>query len=354
MNSVVEPKKLISDIGEKGLLRDIVWPICRTDKVLLGVGDDAAVIAIPSGHNIVVSTDKIPEDLMALKIGLMSYWQYGRYLATVNISDVAAMGGVPIALLSTLALPKDFEVDNLRAFVEGFVAGGAEHGVPVVGGDLGGASAMCVSGTIIGHIEAGKELKRSTAQLGDIAFVSGIIGGFSTALAYFVVAKPQGFSLPAAHEEYLKSKLTMPQAKVATGRLLAQSGKCTSCQDITDGVGRTLHEIATASSVSFRLNWASLPIHPSTFLVAESLAIPVEKIVFGIGLDLELIGTLAPDMINHQAVASQEIYAIGIVKTNTETNSFERDGQIHPISPIGWQHFAGDIFETTRSAYRKQ
>lgn len=340
----------VRDVGEKALLRDVIWPLCRGALVPLGVGDDAAVLSVPAGYNLLVSTDKIPTDLLAMQLGLMTWGEYGRYLAAVNISDIAAMGGIPTALLSTLALPSNFRVQHLKEFYAGFVAGGQEFGVPVVGGDLGENSTLCVSATILGIVETNCELRRSTAKPGDVVFTTGQLGGFSTALAYFISAKPNGFSLSNDYEKYLKDKLTNPQPRVSIGRSLSLSKVCTSCQDVTDGVGRTLHEIAVASQVSFDIIWDRIPVHPASQLVANFLAIPVEELIFGIGLDLELVGTLDRMALQTPLLKDPAISVIGDVLSGGK-NTVMKDGSKNELSSKGWQHFVGDPLEIARRNY---
>ena len=139
----IDRRAIVSDWGEKRIIREIIGPICNSPAIEIEVGDDAAVLNFPAGQQIVISCDKIPEDLLALQLGLMDPFSHGRYLATVNLSDIAAMGGQPLGLLCTLAIPDTFELEYLRAFVEGFAAGGAEWSTPVVGGDTGWASSVC-------------------------------------------------------------------------------------------------------------------------------------------------------------------------------------------------------------------
>lgn len=89
----------VRDLGEKRIIAEIIRPLCGKTVVPIGIGDDAAMLAVPAGKNVVVSTDKIPEDLLAIQLGLMDVYHHGRYLATVNISDIAAMGGDPAGLV---------------------------------------------------------------------------------------------------------------------------------------------------------------------------------------------------------------------------------------------------------------
>lgn len=332
-------KATVRHLGEKRIINEIIRPLCSGSRAPIGVGDDAAMLDVPSGMSLLVSTDKIPEDLLALQVGLMDAFHHGRYLATVNVSDIAAMGGIPLGLLATLALPDDFSLDYLRDFIRGFVEGGAEWNVPVVGGDTGWGSTACLSATVIGAVEPDKVLTRSGAQPDNTVFVTGPIGGFGTALAYFIVAKPQGMKLPSNHESWLLDRLIRPRARVDGGRRLSVCGICTSCMDITDGVGQSLRELALASNCTFLIDEDRLPLHPATGAVATFLKVRTRTIVSSIGLDLELIGTLAclPDSIPE--VLADLVVPIGYIKRGPPEVLISGAAGTFPMPETGWQHF---------------
>ncbi len=341
----------VSDLGEKRLIREIIAPICGVPTAGLGIGDDAAMVDLPEGTSLLISTDKIPEDLLALQLGLMSPFEHGRYLAQVNISDVAAMGGRPLGLLANFALPNDFSLEYLKQFFQGFVSGGAEWDIPVIGGDIGWGSAPCFTATVFGCVEKHKVLTRSGASVGDGVFVSGPIGGFGTALAYFAVAKKQGFHLSEDYEKYLLEKLVHPTAKVEAARLLAETSICTSCMDVTDGFRQTVAELTEASGVGFTIDEDRLPVHPVTLEVAKFLNIKPTEIVFGIGLDLELAGTLSCKANSLPANLAGKVIVIGTVNDDGQNVLRVKSGETVPLPGVGWQHFIGDAMSLITEVY---
>jgi thiamine-monophosphate kinase len=338
----------VSDWGEKRIIKEIIAPLSKNASLRVGVGDDAAVVDFPMDQSLVISCDKIPEDLLAIQLGLMGPFDHGRYLATVNLSDLGAMGAKPLGLLCSLALPNDFSIDYLRTFFEGFVSGGAEWDAPVVGGDTGWASSICLSATAFGSIEAGRVLKRNGAKLGDRLFATGSVGGFGAALAYFVVAKNRGLLLTDLEEAWLKSKLIRPIARVHVGQELAASGKCTSCMDITDGLFQSLVEISQASNVRIVVNFDEIPIDPIVKKVAAYLECPVETIVLGIGLDLELLGTLAGDFAPKDAA---NLHLFGSIDEGESGVWLRRNNSLEQAFARGWQHFTGPAMDIVRSMY---
>jgi thiamine-monophosphate kinase len=296
----------------------------------------------------VISCDKIPEDLLAIQLGLMDAFHHGRYLATVNISDIAAMGAEPLGLLCTLALPNTFELEYLKSFMKGFVAGGAEWRVPVVGGDTGWGSAVCLSATAFGAITPARALLRTGATVGDKLFVSGHVGGFGTALAYFIVARSRGFRLDGNEENWLRDKLIRPVARVDVGRELSESGQCTSCIDITDGVGQSLIEIAEPSRVKLQVDMASLPVNPITRKVADYLKCTVARIVFGIGLDLELLGTVQSRNIS---TLPNGLHYFGEVIDGEPGVVLDYGDHKTGLPVSGWQHFKGSAMDLVHQIY---
>ncbi len=345
----MQPKSTVAHWGEKKIVHEIINSLCASDKVSIGVGDDAAVVDFPAGKQLVISTDKIPEDLIALQLGLMDPFHHGRYLATVNISDIAAMGGLPLGLLCTLALPDNFSLDYLTSFIRGFVAGGYEWNVPVVGGDTGWGTSVCLSATAFGAIDRGRALRRSGAQVGDRIFATGHLGLFGTALAYFVVARPKGMKISNADESILKERLVQPRARVDAGQFLSASNLCSSCMDVTDGVGQSLRELSIASNARLVIEAHQLPLHSITREVADFLGCSPYRIVFGIGLDLELVGTLR----GADLPAPRDFLNFGYVSEGNAGVWLEEDGKISELEFIGWQHFAGSAMDQVRAMYAR-
>ncbi len=142
----------VGDLGEKRFLREIVKPLLPAVQDGIGAGDDAAVIPFPAGSRLVFSSDKLPEDLLAVEFGVMTPFEHGRYLVAAAVSDIGAMGAEPLGVLLTLALPNDFRVDYVRELVMGAVAGGEEWDAPVLGGDTGWGTSPCLSCAAVGHL----------------------------------------------------------------------------------------------------------------------------------------------------------------------------------------------------------
>lgn len=340
--------RTVGDVGEKWIIQNLVRPLCGQPRNGIGVGDDAAVLRVAPGHDVVVSTDKIPEDLLAVRFGLMNAYQHGRYLVEVNVSDIGAMGAEPIALLANLALPNDFLLRDLRELLRGFVERGRHWGADVVGGDTGWGSTLCLSATALGVVPSGQAITRGTARPGDVVFVTGPVGGFGAALAYYAAADARP-DLDPAYVNYLRGRLTEPIARIECARTLREAAGVTAVMDITDGLGQSLRELSPGRSCSALVDMESIPLHPATKAVSDCLGLDLEHIIFGIGLDLELLGALKPDA---AAGRGGSITAIGEIVEEPEPLVRLPTGEVKPIPTNGWQHFAGDALEQVRNGGR--
>lgn len=150
-----------------------------------------------------------------------------------------------------------------------------------------------------------------------------------------------------SEEAYLLEKLIRPIARVDVGRALLASGDCSSCMDMTDGAGQSLRELAEASNVSIEIDYSKLPINPIVHKVAKLLNSSVEKIVFGIGLDLELLGTTRTT--SHSL--SSRLKYFGRVVGGGPGAVIDYGTRKGPIPVSGWQHFTGSAMDKVRQMY---
>lgn len=285
-SSEAEIPETLADWGERRLVRELRRLIGDAPDGIIGVGDDAAVIPIPIGSSMVASTDRVPGDHMAIRLGFMGPAELGRYVVEVNVSDIVAMGALPAGFLLNLGLPPDYLVEDFFSLVMGAAKRGKELGSPLVGGDSKSSSSVQVVGVALGYVPRERAVRRRGAAPGDGLFVSGPVGGTGAALAYFV-RPPAGGSLSAEAESALRGKLTRPRARIDLAPLLY--GTCNAVVDITDGLAESVRELERESECEFEIDWEALPLHSSVRDVAELLRVDPCDLVFGIGLDLELL-----------------------------------------------------------------
>lgn len=220
-----------------------------TPNVLLGVGDDAALLQVSEGNVLAVSTDMLVCGTHFLADA--DPFMLGHKTLAVNLSDMAAMGAAPRWATLAIALPDASEV-WLERFSAGFFALAQQYGVELVGGDTTrGPLNLCV--TIFGEVPAQLALRRSGAQAGDEVWVSGTLGDAALALAHL-----QGnIVLSAAEFAACAPALHQPQPRVALG--LALRGIASSAIDVSDGLLGDLGHILDASKVAAEIDFALLP-----------------------------------------------------------------------------------------------
>lgn len=213
--------------------------------VVLGIGDDCALLAPPPGMQLAVTMDTLnsgvhfPPETASFDIG----WK----ALAVNLSDLAAMGAQPAWCTLSLSLPEASE-DFIDGFSDGFLSLAQQHDFALIGGDTT-RGPLSISVTAHGLIEPGSALRRAGAQVGDAVWVSGTLGDAAGALRQW----QQGGVMPPT----LRDRLDRPTPRVALGRALR--GVASSCIDISDGLLADLSHICRASGVGARLDARALP-----------------------------------------------------------------------------------------------
>jgi thiamine-monophosphate kinase len=274
-----------SDLGEFELIRRFFVrnPGARRESgVILGVGDDAALLDLPKGADLVAAVDTIvagrhfPEDADARSIG-------HRALA-VNLSDIAAMGATPLWATLALTMPS-VDLDWLARFATGFLDLADAHAVALVGGDTT-RGPLTVSVQILGHVPHGAALRRSGAQAGDLLAVSGTLGDAAAGLAMLKASSPS----TGRHVEELIRRFEYAEPRVQLG--LSARGIATAAMDLSDGLVGDLPKLAQASGLAARVSVEQLPLS-----AAMRAAVSAEQALdwaLGGGDDYELLLAVPP------------------------------------------------------------
>lgn len=316
---------------EFGLIDRIAAAFARPDpaRVPLGIGDDAALLRLTPGHELVLSTDTLnagvhffadvpPADL-------------GHKALAVNLSDLAAMGAEPLGFTLALSLPA-IDADWCAALIAGLAATAAAHGIALVGGDTT-RGPLSLTVTVLGELPAGQALRRDRAQPGDLVAVSGRLGDAAGALRALLAGEPADSRLLPA--------LQRPQPRLALGMALRGLGH--AAVDVSDGLLADLGHIARASGVIATVESTRLPV--STVLKAARPADWVDCALAG-GDDYELCVTLPPAA---WAEAQARAEALGVPLTPIgecrapsagESPGVWLDGAPAPVRR-GWDHFGG-------------
>lgn len=270
----------VTDEGEFGLIARITARLPTTHRVLLGPGDDAAVVSAPDGR--VVATTDLLVDGRHFRREWSSGYDIGRKAAAQNLADVVAMGAVPTALLVGLACPAELPVEWVESLADGLRDECQLLDASVVGGDVVASSTLCVAVTALGDLQGRPPLTRSGAQPGDIVVVVGRLGYAAAGLAMLRAGRP-AHPLADAHRR--------PTLAYALALALADSG-ATSMIDVSDGLVADLGHVARASDVRIELVARDLPLPVELSDAAAELDVDPLSWVAGGGDDHAFVATL--------------------------------------------------------------
>jgi thiamine-monophosphate kinase len=303
----------------------------RSD-VVLGIGDDAALLTVPNDQLLVVSSDTLnagvhfPDDTAPQDIGYKSL--------AVNLSDLAAMGATPAWASLAISLPSN-DVPWLESFLDGFFELADEHGVQLIGGDTT-QGPLSITVTIHGFVPKEQALRRDAAKLGDEIWVTGSIGDAAGGLAQW--------KTKALQSAKLRHRLDRPTARVNVG--LALRGIAHAAIDISDGLLADLSHILRASQHGAEIEVCRVPMSK---LLLEHFPNDHERYQLQLsgGDDYELCFT-APA---HQSLAIEQALAdcdvvgtvIGHVVSGTELKCFDEKGEIFELGEKGFEHFSRTI-----------
>lgn len=313
----------LGDLSEGRILKAILDRTVPARHTLLGPGDDAAVIAAPSG-SVVATTDTLvhgPDFRLAWSGGYDLGWK----AAAVNLADVAAMGARPTALLVALAVPRDLRLSFVEGLADGFreACAALAPGCAVVGGDLTVSEVLTVAVTALGDLEGRPPVTRGGARAGDVVAVAGELGhaahGLAVLFGRFRDADGVPFAVDpsqlAAGERAAVAAQLRPSPPIGLGPVAATAG-ATAMMDISDGLALDARRMAAASAVTIALR-------------ADSLGGDAERAIAG-GEDHALLATF-PD-----GVLPPGFRIIGEVRPQGEHDLLCDD---RPVDVSGWDPY---------------
>jgi thiamine-monophosphate kinase len=297
-------------------------------------GDDVSAYDIGNGSLAVLKTDMLVEKT-DIPRG-MSLWQAARKAVVMNVSDFAAKGVSPAAILVSLGLPKGLSKKDVEEIGDGLNSGAREYASYIIGGDTGEASDLVISLSLFGLARKGELMLRSGAVSGDLVAVTGSFGKTSAGLRILL----DHLDVPGKTRRVLVDSVLMPHARLSEGLALKRTRAVTAAIDSSDGLAWSLHEIARASRVGLLID--TLPIAGEARRFAETSKFdPVELTLYG-GEEYELVLTVKPRLWNRAEEAVQEaggkLLPIGRVTAEGRV-LLEIDGKKRVIQPRGYEHF---------------
>jgi thiamine-monophosphate kinase len=342
--SVIIPPMKVSELGEFGLINLIRNSNARYEKsgctpwqeVLVGIGDDAA--AWQSDNRIqLATTDTLVQDIH-FDLDIINWEELGWKALAVNLSDIAAMGGIPKYALLSLALPAELEIEDFSKFTSSMMHLAGEFGVAIVGGNISIAPIVVITVTIIGCSTSKSILKRSTASSGEQIAITGYLGLSAAGLE---MLKGKTISDPEV-SNILRRAHFQPIPRVKEGQILSEQGAKTAI-DISDGLVADLDHICESSKVNAKIKIEQVPVHP---VVTANFPNHQELALCG-GEDYELLFTADETTIARaKQTLNCPVTVIGDIteeKLPARVTVMDSKGNIIPYKRGGWEHFKNGV-----------
>jgi thiamine-monophosphate kinase len=310
----------LRDVGEFGLVERIERAAARlpaTRGVVLGIGDDAAILRPPRGEDVVLTTDALVEDVH-FRWRLASPRTVGRRAVVASLSDLAAMGAAPLGCVVSLVAPADLELRAVDGLVAGILLEAGRHACPLVGGNLSRGRETSLAVTALGSVARGRALTRTGSRIGDRVLVTGTLGAAA---------------LERARAERSGGRIRRVAApRLAAGRALARLAGVRACIDVSDGLDADLDHLLAPAGLGAALEPERIPLPRGFRAGCARLGLDPLELARSGGEDYELLFTLRPDAPSEAVVERRlglPVREIGRVVARPARRA----------SPRGWRHF---------------
>lgn len=335
----------LSDLGEFGLIDRLNTLIRRegvkVPRLLLGIGDDAACFRSREGFELLVTCDSVVEGRHYLP-RYITPQDLGRRAMALNISDIGAMGGLPLYALISLGLKGDIPIADVEAMYRGFLLELNPFEASIIGGNLTKTDQdTFIDVTLIGEVEQDKMIRRSTAREGDTILVTGYPGQAAAGLEFLLQAE-SGKDL--GNHPLIRAYNT-PSHRAREGRAVALSGCATAMIDTSDGFLGDLGHICEESSVGAVLIQEKLPISVDLLEASKQLRRDPYDMVLLESDDYELIITCDPENVDRiraslGSLNQDPVSDVGRITHASEgIQLIQPDGKARVMAPSGWDHF---------------
>jgi thiamine-monophosphate kinase len=325
----------MSRSGEFDLIRRLLAPLTRGAPGAFNLTDDAAVLAVSHGCEMVVTKDAVvadvhffpddPPDLIARKA------------LRVNLSDLAAKGAKPVGFFMALMLPESIDDAWLETFTHGLGQDIDAYQCPLMGGDTTATPGpLAVSITAIGEVKTGHMTQRAGALPGDVLCVSGTIGDAALGLA---VARGEYPQLSAAHRAFLLDRYRLPQPRLTLGQ--AEASRDSACIDISDGLCADVDHICARSGVAAVIEADKVPLSDAARAALTLRSAALSSILTG-GDDYELAFAVPPANLAaaraHGAKVGVPVTAIGRLEAGRGVSVLDGAGRPVKLASLGYEH----------------
>lgn len=337
----------LASLGEHGLIARIRERFSAPAELLpVGIGDDAAVARPERGALEVLTTDALVEGVHFDR-SFCSLADVGYKALAVNVSDVAAMGGVPRLALLSLVLPETIGVADIDHLLDGFAAMAADARVTLAGGNITATHGpLVVDVTVTGWVRPRKVLTRGGGRPGDALYVTGAVGQASAGLGWLRPHDdPDGATDERPDERMMAAcvaRYRRPEPRARFGAMVGSSRAASACIDLSDGLADAVRQLAQASGTGARIEAAALPVPDAVraWFTSQGLD-PIISALRG-GDDYELLVAVPPRRLGRFRHAVQHARGLPVTRIGELTSSpgilLRRDGRAESL-PAGFVHF---------------
>ena len=330
------------EIGEFGFI-ETIKEACTTSSrnVIKGIGDDCAVFGPYSGRVLLFTTDMLVEDIHFLTTKITPY-QLGRKSVAVNLSDIAAMGGRPLILLISLAIPREIDVEIIQDIYKGMKDISRHYDVSIAGGDtVASPDKLVINISLIGDAKENEVLYRSGARPGDSIYLTGNVGD---SFAGLTILKEK-IILPRSLVSHFITIHNEPKPMIETGMAIASSRLANAMIDVSDGLLSDLGHICKESGVGARLFKDKIPISSELKLLASRVKCNPLKFALSGGEDYHLLITVPKGKRKDFEIRGKDkgllpLFLIGEIVEGKGVTMVADDGSIEEIESKGFDHFS--------------
>jgi len=327
---------------------------------MIGIGDDAAVLKIGPAKLLLATTDMLIEDVH-FDLSYTDFYSLGWKSASINLSDIAAMGGVPRFCLTALALPAHIPVKAVMDFYRGFNALLRIHKTVLVGGDTcSSKGGLVISVTALGEAKKRTLISRTGAKRGDRIFVTGTLGDSGAGMELLKAGirrqktearrqesgvrskdRKSAIRIPQSAMRALIERHLRPEPRVEWGRRIAMSGCASSMIDVSDGLSSDLSHLCEESGTGALLFGDRIPFSAALLRSADQLRKPPLDYALSGGEDYELLFTVPLTRMKTLEALRIPVTEIGTITTGKAMLQVNEAGKKIPLQPTGYNHFKG-------------
>jgi len=328
-------KNTLLSLGERLITDSVLYPRYGEQDCF---GDDCSIIPITKSRCLVATIDPCPHP-MSWILGYEDYYYYGWLLATINLSDIAAMGARPVAMLVSYILPNETTVQEFNRLLDGVDEACQQAGTKVIGGNIKESATPSCEAVALGYCAPDRLIRRRGASVEDLVVVVGDMGLFWSG----VMKSKHKIKLSTDEENKVMSSILTPRAKITEGQIISKYKLLSSGMDNSDGLYPCTKELAVRNGVNVHLDFSKIKWDTIVLRVSEFMKIDPVRLALGWG-DWQLIGTVPEEkydqLVNKMSEINTPVHIIGKVVPGSGSVKLLYEQTFREMSPVDSERFS--------------